>query len=109
MTTTKPLPEGSKLIEILKTEFSARYAYKLFGLDGQKSILVGESAFVGAQITWKENEVTIQASPPSVFPGNFLFFFSVIGIDVILGVLFSSKLKKIEKEVATFLKSKFSE
>jgi hypothetical protein len=105
---TRPVPAYAEMIELLKKEFSNSYGYQLFGLDGQKSILVGKSAFVGAQISVKDNEITIQASPPSVVTGNFLFFFSLIGVDTVLGLLFSSQLKQIEIEVAAFLKRKFS-
>jgi hypothetical protein len=103
----KPLPDNLQLIELFKNEFSGNYSYELFGLNGQKTILIGKSAFVGAQISVKEKEITIQATPPSVLTGNFLFFFSMIGVDTILGLLFRSQLRKIEMDVAGFLKSKF--
>lgn len=109
LTATKPLPDNNELIEILKNEFSTDYSYELFGIDGQKTILIGKSPFVGAQVSLRKNEITIQPTPPSVVTGNFLFFFSLVGIDVVLGVLFGTKLKRMEKEVAEFLKSKFSE
>jgi hypothetical protein len=104
---TKPLPDNGQLKEVLKNEFSRNYSCELFGLNGQKTILIGKSAFVGAQVSVKEREITIQATPPSVFTGNFLFFFSLIGADTILGLLFRSQLRKIEMDVAGFLKTKF--
>jgi len=104
---TIPLPDNGELLELLGNEFSTNYTYELFGLGGQKSILVGKSAFVGAQISMRENEITIQATPPSIVTGNFLFFFSLIGVDTILGLLFRSQLRKVEMEVAGFLKSRF--
>jgi hypothetical protein len=109
LTATKPLPDNNELIETFKREFSSDYSYELFGLDGQKTILIGKSPFIGAQVSMRQNEITIQATPPSVVTGNFLFFFSLVGIDVVLGVLFGTKLKRIEKEVTDFLKSKFGE
>ncbi len=68
ITTTKALPTPTELADILKKEFSAEYSYKLFGL-GKKSIIVGKSAFIGAQVSVSGNEISVQATPPSVFAG----------------------------------------
>ena len=105
--TTKTLPAYEDLITLLRSEFSDKYDYELFGLADKKSILVGKSPFVGAQVSIAENEITIQGTPPSMLTGNFLFFFSLVGVDTVLGLLYGSKLKKFERELAIFLKNRF--
>jgi hypothetical protein len=102
----RPLPSNEQLIDLLKQRFSDGYSYRLFGLGNKKTVLIKKSPFVGAQVSIRENEVTVLGTPPSMLTGNFLFLLSWIGVDVILGLLFRSQLKSIEFEVTRFLKDK---
>lgn len=105
--TKQPLPNSEQLIELLRQDFSSRYSYNLFGIGGKKTILIESSPFVGAQVSIGDNDLNIQATPPSIAVGNFLFVFSWIGVDVILGLLYRSQLKNMELAVAKFLKERF--
>ena len=105
---SKKLPSVNELAEILKNKFSNRYSYKTFGL-GDKSILVGKSTLVGAELSINKNEVSIAWSPPSVFGGIlvslgltelafylFPFFFKE-------SISLKSSYRELEKEIGTFL------
>ena len=72
ISTTKPLPASKELVEILKKDFSETHDYKLFGL-GKKSIIVGQSTLVGAQISVFENDIMIQSTIPNELGGLFSF------------------------------------
>jgi hypothetical protein len=110
---TKPAPSPQELAQILQGEFSPQYSYKLFGLGKAKSLLVGKSIMVGAQISIRNNEITIQGSPPSIF-GGLLSFLGIteIGLALIffLGTPWAlyAQWKSLEKELGLFLKQKFN-
>ena len=110
---SKPAPSPKELAQILQKEFSTQYSYKLFGLGKAKSLLVGKSTMVGAQISIRENEMIIQGTPPSVLGG----LLSSVGItEVGFALIFllgtpwglSSQWKTLEKEIGLFLKQKFN-
>jgi hypothetical protein len=111
--TSKTLPSALELVEVLKHEFSSHYSYKLFGL-GQKSIIVGKSALVGAQISINKNQITIQATPPTVIGGMLASLGSTeLGVFLIplffgKGMLLTSKRNQIEKELGLFLNHKYN-
>jgi hypothetical protein len=112
ISTTKTPPPAKDLMEILKREFSGRYSYTLFGL-GEKSVIVGKSTFVGAQISVKGNEITIQATPPSVWAGLLSFIgLTELGFVLIFFVVkywaLPTDWKGLEKEIGLFLKHKYS-
>ena len=103
ISTTKPLPSNLQLAEIFSQEFSKTYKYKAFGLHGENSIIVGKSRFVGVQISKADKEFMIQGTPPTLAGGILSLLLSVIGMGY-----FPSELKKLEKEVASFLGRKFN-
>jgi hypothetical protein len=103
---SKPLPSVQELVEILNQHFSGHYSSKLFGLGKDKTIMVRQSSFVAAQITIRNNEITVQGAPSSIL--------AVIGMTELafvfiffLGWVLRSPWKKLEKEVAVFLHEKY--
>jgi hypothetical protein len=113
ITTTKPLPSMAELVEILKREFSSHYSYKLFGL-GRKSMIIGKSILIGAQISIRDNQITIQATPPSVVGGILSVFAStelavfVLPLFFLQGLPLFSQKSEFEKEIATYLNHKYN-
>lgn len=109
ISTSKNLPSATELIEILKQEFSGSHSYRLIGLGKDKTILVGASTFVGAQISIGENEITVQGVPPCLPAAYFVSFLAITEFAFFLIALMSttSKLKLLEKDVAIFLKNRF--
>ena len=103
ISTTKPIPSNPQLKDILKQEFSGGYTYKMFGLQDDNSILVGKSLFLGVQISKTDNEFMIQGTPPTLSGGILSFLLSIIGMGY-----FPSELRKLEKEVGSFLARKFN-
>ena len=105
---SKNLPSIHDLTEILRQRFSDQYSVKTFGL-GKQSILVGKSTLVGAEISIRENEVSLSSSPPSVF-GSILLTLGLTELAVVLipfllkdGVSQQASYRKLEKEIGTFL------
>lgn len=111
ISTSKNLPSAAELIAILKQEFSERYSFKLFGLGKEKTILVGESTFIGAQISIGENEMTIQGATPSL-PAAFISFLAITEFAFLLlaflGLSSGSKMRTLEKKIAIFLKARYN-
>ena len=111
--TSKTPPSTTELAEILNREFSKHYSYKLFGL-WEKSIIVGKSTLVGAQISIGDNEFTIQATAPSI-AGNILSVLGFAELGLLLLPLFfgeglplSSQWRELEREIGLFLKHKYN-
>ena len=109
---SKKLPPVEELLKVFKNEFSNHYSYKLFGL-GNKSILVGKSTLLGAQISVFDNEVSINSSPPSFFAG-IVHAMGSTELMVLLfpmffqkGGVFSSTYVNLEKEIGAFLLNKY--
>ncbi|MEM9391612.1 MAG: hypothetical protein AAGA02_14135 [Bacteroidota bacterium] len=104
------LPSLKELAEILKTELSNQYSYEVFGL-GNKSVLVGKSTLVGAQITVNGQEVSIVSSPPSVF-GGLLQTLGMTELAIFIFPFFGfssrSKYAELEKEIGSFLHHKYN-
>jgi hypothetical protein len=109
--TTKTPPPAAELLEILKHELSSQYSYKLFGVGDNKTIMVGKSTFVGAQISVNGNEIVIQSVPPSV-PASSIFsimaFTEFAFVLAFLGWGLKTKWVKLEKELGTFLHHKYN-
>src|SRR5262245_7100628 len=112
VTASKKLPAAPELIDVLRSEFSSHYSYRLFGLGKNKSIIVGGSKLVGVQISASENEFTIQATVPSV---STAYFFSILSLTegvLLLAAFFGlntgSRMRALEKDVAIFLRNKYS-
>ena len=98
-------PSTEDIARILKEEFSSYYSYSFFGVDQNRSIVVRKSEFVGAEISKSGNRITVHAMSPNLLVsllGTFL-----PGIDVI-GAVFHRPLKKLEADLVTFLKGKYS-
>lgn len=111
ISTLKKLPSTVELIGILKQELPQNYSYKLFGLGKEKTIIVTKSSSVGAQISIRGNEITIQGTPPPPVA----YFVSFLGWTEFAALLLffmgwstRSKLIELEKELAIFLKNKYS-
>ena len=103
----KNVPSVTELSEILKREFSGDYSYKFFGLDREKSIMVGKSLFVGVQISKRENEITVQGIHSPSASSSFFSFLDLLGTGGALIGIFGSSVKKLEKEITLFLKNKY--
>jgi len=110
---SKKTPPIRELAEILRHSFSNLYSVETFGI-GQKSILVGKSTLVGAEVTVHENEVSIASSPPSIFGGVLLALGLTELAIFLLPFLFKESLsvnssyRALEKEVGYFLKRRFA-
>ncbi len=106
--TSQAPPALSELAEILKKELAGQYSYKLFGL-GQKSLIVGRSRFIGAQITINGHEISIQAAPPSLFIGMVLSLTYAFPILLVLLYLLDGfGPGDLEREIGIFLKQKYA-
>lgn len=106
---SKTAPSGKELAEILNREFSSRYSYELFGLGDEKSVIVQKSAFVGAQISKRQNEFDILITPPTIASGYLLAGVSFVpGLDIILSWALRPQFQKLEKEIAVFLNLKYN-
>jgi hypothetical protein len=108
-----PPPPASELAEILRQEFSDRYSYQLFGLGAAKSIIVGKTTWIGAQISVRENEISIQGIPPSVLAGLLSFLgLTELGAGLVffMGKFWNipTQWRQFEKEIGLFLKHKYS-
>ena len=113
ITTLKKLPPVNDLLTKLKQQFSQQYSCRLFGIGSQKTIIVSESSFVGAQISIRENEVTIEPVPPSVFGGLLILLMST-ELALILGPIFlykdgswSARREKLQKTLGVYFRSRY--
>jgi hypothetical protein len=104
---SKPLPAAKELAEILNQEFSGRYSSRLYGLGSDKTIMVRESTFVGAQISIRENEITVQGVPSQILTVISMTELAVVLI-FFLGWVFNASWKKLEREIAVFLHHKYN-
>ena len=103
---SKALPSANDLVDILKTEFSDKYSYELFGLGPNKSILMKKTFFVGAQISINGNNISIDGIPPSVSAS---FISIVLQVFANLFIVFAlMPYRKLEKEIATFLNNRYN-
>ena len=110
ISTQQPPPNTASLISILKQELPSHYSCTLYGLGKDKSIIVSKSSSVGAQISIRDNEITIQGTPPPPVA----YFVSFLGwtefaflLLAFVGLSTKSKLEEFEKELAIFLKKKY--
>jgi hypothetical protein len=110
--TSKSLPSIPEVAEILKKEFSDHYSYELF-LE-EKSIFVGKSTWVKAQIYIDKNLISVTATSESII-GDIISGLCITELGVILVPLFYNKGKQLlsertefEKEIGLFLKHKYN-
>lgn len=101
------VPSTNELFRILNSKVSG-YSARLFGLGADKTILVKKSAFVGVQITRREDEIIIEGSLPSIPVSILSSILMFGGIFYLLESLFQSQLRKLENEIGSVLKEKFS-
>ncbi|SFT50939.1 hypothetical protein SAMN04489724_1066 [Algoriphagus locisalis] len=105
-------PSNAELLSFLKSELPTDYTSKLFGL-GHKSIIVQKSTFLGVQISNRENEISIIASPPS-YGGGLLSGLAMTELAIVILPIFwftgasPSRFRKLEKEVAGLIKDKYN-
>ena len=105
----KSSPSNKQLIEVLKKEFSNRYAYSMFGFECDKSIIVRKSAFIGAQISKKGNEITVYGLSPSTLTTFLSAVDFIVTGGLFMGLPFMSKREQFEKEIGFFLQRKFNQ
>jgi hypothetical protein len=102
-------PPAKELMKLLRSELPA-YSYSLYGLGKEKTIMVSKSTSVGAQISIRENEITIQGTlpPPVAYFVSFLGFteFAFL-LMFLLGLSAPSKIKELERELTIFLKKRY--
>ena len=103
--TSKTPPSIKEMTEVLKQEFSDRYSYKLFSFGKEKSIIVGKTTFIGAQISRSGNEITIEGVWPSI-PAILLSFF--LQLSTGFSTESRSQWTKFEKEIGLFLTRKYN-
>ena len=98
---SKALPSQPELVEILQKKFGDRYSSKLFGWGNHKTVMVRQSAFVSAQISVDNNEITVQGMPSPMLALIGLTELAVVFL-FFMGWLFQKPWQKLEKEVAVF-------
>ncbi|GGZ17135.1 hypothetical protein GCM10007049_06910 [Echinicola pacifica] len=105
-------PTNTELLSFLQSELPSNYKSKLFGL-GDKSIIVQKPTFLGVQLTVRENEISILASPPS-YGGGLLSGLAMTELAIVILPIFwltgasPSRFRKLEKEVASLLKENYN-
>lgn len=108
----KSTPTNEELMNLLRQELPSGYSVREFGL-GKKSIMVKMSTFIGAQITIRENEITVDASAPSV-AGGMLSSLAMTELAIVIVPLswfsgaFPSKFRNFEKEMANFVHKRYN-
>jgi hypothetical protein len=110
---TKTPPSMKEMAEILEQQFSGQYSYELFGLWNDKSIIIRKSTFVGAQISKRENEFTIEGTSPSITTSIIsilapLFAGVAAPGSHLWALFFRSPWRKLETEIGIFLKHKYN-
>lgn len=101
--TTTQNPSTEQIAEVLRQQFTSQYAYRFFGLDRNKSIILHKSEFVGAQISKSGDQITVHAMIP-----NLLLSFLDSFVSGLIGAVFYPHLKKLETDLNAFLKSKYA-
>lgn len=102
----KKTPSYEEILGNLERDLSGKYVYTLFGLGSEKSIIVRKSRFVGAQISKRENGLSIQALMPLSITNWFISLFLSLYAS---GAMFmwTSPYKKLENEIALFLRKRY--
>ena len=108
----KTTPTNEELITLLRKELPSHYSVREYGL-GKKTVMIRKSAFIGAQITVRKNEIAVDESTPSV-AGGILSSLVMIELASLIVFIFASdgatwsKLQNFEKEMASFLKEQYN-
>jgi hypothetical protein len=106
--TSKTPSSTAELSEVLQREYSRDYSFSFFGLGKEKSIIVRKSFFVGAQISRRGNEITIEALPPIMTIPGLSFLLELVGTSNILRSVYGASWKELEINMSAFLKRKYS-
>lgn len=112
ITKVKSTPTNEELIAFLRKELPSDYSVREFGL-GKKSILIKKSTFIGAQITIRENEISVDASAPSLAGGMWSSLAMTELAVVIIPVFWiagatQTKFRDFEKEMASLINEKYN-
>lgn len=102
MTISAPKAPSTAVLQDILREMLPKYSFKLFGVKSD-SILIGKSPFVGAQVSRRGNDITIQGTPPTFLAGALVFILSLAGF-----ATFTSAFRNLEKEIASSLHQKFA-
>jgi hypothetical protein len=90
------------LKNVLRESFP-QYSLKRFGFGKDASIMIAKSSFVGVQISKRDNNITIQGTPPTVLAGIVVFVLSLAGF-----ASYTTAFKNLEKDVASLLYKKLN-
>lgn len=108
----KTTPTNEELITLLRKELPSYYSVQEFGL-GKKTVMIKKSAFIGAQITVRKNEIAVDESTPSV-AGGILSSLAMIELASLIIFIFSSagatrtKFQAFEREMASLINEKYN-
>lgn len=107
----KSIPTNEELIALLRKELPSDYSVREFGL-GKKTVMIKKSTFIGAQITIRENEISIDASAPSVAGGMWSSLAMTELAIVIVPVFWiagatPSISRKFEQDLAALIKERY--
>lgn len=106
--TLKSCPSTEDLVGILRREFSNQYAYQLFGIGKEKSIIVKQSTFVGAQISKIENDITVGSVPPSIPTSLIYGLDTLVTGGAVMKAIFHTPWVKLERDIIAFLRQKYN-
>ncbi len=108
----KNTPTNDELIALLQKELPSDYSVREFGL-GKKTVMIKKSAFIGAQITVRKNEIAVDESTPSVAGGT-LSSLAMIELASLIVFIFASgsatrsKMQNFEREMASLINEKYN-
>jgi hypothetical protein len=108
----KNTPTNEELIALLRKEIPSEYSVREFGL-GKKTVMIKKSAFIGAQITVRKNEIAVDESTPSV-AGGILSSLAMIELASLIIFIFASggatraKFRDFEKEMASLINERYN-
>lgn len=105
--TIKKSPSTDELVEALQKGLPNDFSYALFGLGREKSIVIRKSFFVGAQVSKRGNDISIEGMSPSRASWLLAFLDMLISDRLVSAVFFGSAWEKLEKEIAVILKREY--
>ncbi|WP_111672341.1 hypothetical protein [Algoriphagus litoralis] len=103
----KTTPTNEELLSLLRKELPSDYSLREFGLD-KKTVMIKKSAFIGAQVTVRKNEIAIDESTPSVV-GGILSSLAMIELASLIVFIFAcgattrAKFQAFEREMAALI------
>lgn len=106
ISTLKNTPSAKELIKTLRQK-TPKYSSRVFGLGSDKSIIVKKSAFVGVQISRRENELIVEGSLTSPLLSALSSFLFLEGLGYLFAYIFYYKWRELEIEIGHLLKAKY--